>query len=460
MKYKGIVSTVAVTAFTIISVHANSAITYIDGSDGTGVVVLTEDCPLVVEHEDLTFHIDDLPADYYSSSSFFENYNANVTAEYTVCNPTDLNIHAVLAFPFGTYPHYIPDDARTTFNREKYHVQVNGETVSSDVRVTYKDDWTKFSLEHDIPLLQDGYMKDDFYDPELPVTEYVWLMDTEEADPSYTASAVFHIDNQTRILVEPEESASYDREKGTYQVGVRAEDRKKVSLYVFGEDTGEPEWSFSKQEDDQTKINAAMTLQSRNEYTFHDYVFRGYDTSSDLLETDWYNAYVTMLKESSGSSYILNEPYRSLENFLMRWYVYELELGPGERLINTVTAPMYPKIDTGYNPPVYTYTYLLSPASTWKEFSSLDIRVETPYEILRSNQGHFEKDGSVYAQSFDHLPEKELEFELCTVTNPKRTNNYGIYILLLLAGGILIPLVLFILLVWLIIRVIRRRKHT
>ena len=64
MKYKGIISAVVLTAFTAVTVHANSAITYVDGSDGTGVVVLTEDCPLVVEH-------DDLPSDYYSSTSFF-----------------------------------------------------------------------------------------------------------------------------------------------------------------------------------------------------------------------------------------------------------------------------------------------------------------------------------------------------------------------------------------------------
>ncbi len=459
MKFKGIVSAVAAAAFTVISVHANSAITYIDGSDGTGVVVLTEDCPLVVEHEDLTFHIDDLPSEYYSSASFLENYNANVTAEYTVFNPTDLNIHAVLAFPFGTLPHYFPDDTGQSVSSGKYHVQVNGETISSEVRATYKDNWSDFSLEHDIPLLQDGYMEDAFYDPELPVTEYVWLMETGETDPSCTASAVFHTDEKTRILIEPEESTIYNREEGTYEVGIRAEDRKKVTMYVFGEDTGEPEWSFSKEGDDQAEIDAAMTLQSGNSYTLLDFVCRDYDEASGVSVTDWYNAYITMLKESSGTSYILNEPYRSLEHFLMHWYVYELDLGPGERLINTVTAPLYPKIDTGFDPSVYTYTYLLSPASTWKEFSSLDIRIETPYEMLKSNQGHFEKDGSVYVQSFDHLPDQELEFDLCTVTNPKRTNNYGTYILLLLAGGILIPLILFILLVWLIIKVIRRRKR-
>ncbi len=459
MKFKRIVSVIAAAAFTAISVHANSAITYIDGSDGTGVVVLTEDCPLVVEHEDLTFHIDDLPSEYYSSASFFDNYNANVTAEYTVFNPTDLNIHAVLAFPFGTYPHYIPADARQTFNREKYHVKINGETINSDVRVTFKDDWTKFSLEHDIPLLQEGYMEDEFYDPELPVTEYNWVMETADADPSYTASAVFHIGEKTRIFVEPEEIASYDREAGTYKVEIRAEDKKNVTLYVFGEDTGEPEWSFIKQEDAQTEPEAVMTLQSADEYTFLDYVLRDFHESPEVSVTDWYNAYVTMLKESSGSSYILSEPYRSLENFLMRWYVYEIELGPGERLINTVTAPMYPKIDTGYEPPVYTYTYLLSPASTWKEFSSLDIRIETPYEMLGSDRNNYVKEGNVYTQSFDHLPEKELEFELCTVTNPKRTNNAGTYILLLLLGGLLIPLIVFILLVWLVIRLIRRRRN-
>lgn len=458
MKYKGIISAVVLTAFTAVTVHANSAITYVDGSDGTGVVVLTEDCPLVVEHEDLVFHIDDLPSDYYSSTSFFETYSADVTAEYTVYNPTELNIHAVLAFPFGTYPRYIPEDARLNYSSDHYRVQINGETISSDIRATYKEDWTKFSLENDVPLLQDGYTEDGFFRPELPAAEYTWVMETGNTDPSNEVSAVFHRSEHTRIIAEPEETVHYDREKGTYELRFQAENQKRVVLYVFGEDTGEPEWSFSSQTDDQTETETAMTLQSRREYTFLDYVLRDYDDTFGISVSDWYNAYVTMLKQSSGSSFILSEPYRSLQHNLMRWYVYEIDLEPGERLINTVTAPMFPRIDTGFEPPVYTYTYLLSPASTWKEFASLDVRLETPYYLIKSGPGSFTRDGGVYTASFDHLPDQELNFELCTVTSPKRNNNYGTYILLLLAGGILIPLVLFILLVILIIRIIRRKK--
>ena len=45
-------------------------------------------------------------------------------------------------------------------------------------------------------------------------------------------------------------------------------------------------------------------------------------------------------------------------NRLMYWYQYEITLEPKERIVNTVTAPIYLFIDANYEPPIYTCTYL------------------------------------------------------------------------------------------------------
>lgn len=68
----------------------------------------------------------------------------------------------------------------------------------------------------------------------------------------------------------------------------------------------------------------------------------------------------------------------------MRWYKYDITLKPSERIINAVTAPIYPSIDLDWTPAIFEYTYLLSPAKTWKCFGELKLVINTPYFITES----------------------------------------------------------------------------
>ena len=96
---------------------------------------------------------------------------------------------------------------------------------------------------------------------------------------------------------------------------------------------------------------------------------------------------------------------------LMRWYEYEITIGPGERIVNEVTAPLYPEIHD-YADPVCDYTYLLSPAQTWKEFHDLEIMINTPYFIRESNLEGFEKCEDGYRLTLESLPAVDLKFTL------------------------------------------------
>ncbi len=81
----------------------------------------------------------------------------------------------------------------------------------------------------------------------------------------------------------------------------------------------------------------------------------------------------------------------------MRWYEYRITLEPGQRMVNTVTAPLYPSIDLLYEPPVYQYTYLLSPAQSWDRFGTLDVEIRTPDYLTESGlEGFTSTDGGVY----------------------------------------------------------------
>lgn len=87
------------------------------------------------------------------------------------------------------------------------------------------------------------------------------------------------------------------------------------------------------------------------------------------MESDWYNAMVVTFNrstwENAGFVFVMDNYGFDISDSLMRWYEYEITLEPGQRLINTVEAPMYPSINLDYEPDIFGYTYLLSPAQTW-----------------------------------------------------------------------------------------------
>ena len=90
--------------------------------------------------------------------------------------------------------------------------------------------------------------------------------------------------------------------------------------------------------------------------------------------------------------------------------------------MNVVTAPVFPSIDKGRTPAVYEYEYLLSPASTWAKFGTLEIVINTPYYIYdypkslsskpEQDKQNWTKTETGYVRNLDALPDGELKFRL------------------------------------------------
>ena len=189
--------------------------------------------------------------------------------------------------------------------------------------------------------------------------------------------------------------------------------------------------------------------------TFRAFAFGEYDNSSGISEVDWYNAQVAFLNAGSeewqrGGIYTEKSAFS-----LMRWYEYTLTLEPGQTLTNTVTAPLYPAIDAGYTPSIYSYTYLLSPAKTWAQFGELKIVVNTPYYMTENNQGSFSKTEKGYELTLPGLPEEELTFTLSESEHPRSPKLSlpfkpvfllaGIVGFLLIGGGVIaVVLIIFL----------------
>ena len=89
-----------------------------------------------------------------------------------------------------------------------------------------------------------------------------------------------------------------------------------------------------------------------------------------------------------------------------------------------------------YEPTIYEYTYLLSPAKSWKSFGTLDIVVNTPYYMTESGSEGFERTEMGYSCHLTGLPEGELTFTLCSQSEAKAPAFYNneVQILVIVLG--------------------------
>lgn len=463
--WKAALALLLLGAWTAPAASANSAQSHWSGTDRAGAIVTDGTCPLEVQGETLTFEVREFPKNYYSTAEEFLAYTGRVTAEYTFCNPADYTVTATLVFPFGAVPDYgYYYDSKTGAyicgaDGDKYDITVDGAAVEKRLRHTLTERHDQFDLERDMALLHDGYVDDPFYAPDLPVTKYIYEVTGVDSEAYPAANAAFRLNAdpaRTRVLLK-EQSGGKTLEKGV-QAEAWAENGERYTVYCFGEPVGALDWQMYENGACDKEIEGAVELIDTSAMTFKDLALEDWESGSGVLEQDWYNAFVEELNRSMWSCGVISggDIHRDLLENLMRWYEYEITVGPGEQVVNTVTAPLYPAINTNYDPSIYTYTYLLSPARTWRSFGTLDIRVNTPYFITESSLKGFEKGEGGYALPLDGLPGGELTFTLSTEEHPsQKPPNLGYLIFYL---PILLPVLALILILVAVILVRRRRK--
>ena len=459
-----------------LTAYANSARRIWYGVDMTGTIVKEENCPIEVKDEQLSFDISEFPQSYYEKKGDFLKYNGKVTAKYTFYNPADYKVTAKLVFPFGYYPEYVIyeyDEVNSTLIREddtaKFNIKINDREITKTLRHTYYSGESEFNIHNEMTLLRDGYIKDDFYSPELPVTKYVY--EISEVDKKLYNREVAGIeipafDGKRRYCLEQYYGFTTN-DKGNTRMGINAENGKEIELYVIGEPVKDlPKWKFYESSSNESKeIKGEMKLKSTSKMTFKEFVLAKFDKNGQILESDWYNIIVELYKqatvENAGAIFISVYDTGERLKSLLRWYEYEITLGPGEKITNTIEAPMYPTIDESYDPGIYKYNYLLSPASTWAKFGNLNVDINTPFFMTDSNQDGFTKTETGYIFKSNGLPEGELRFTLCESEKPKRKNPIlGTYILwyFLFIFLKVLPIVFVVVVIVIIGRVLTKRR--
>ena len=128
------------------------------------------------------------------------------------------------------------------------------------------------------------------------------------------------------------------------------------------------------------------------------------------------------------------------------WRLYEISLDPGEKASVTLTAPVYPDVNTRYDPYTYFYSYYFSPYNGWKGYGSVDVIINADYYVTNSFHDSFTKTEGGYELHIDSLYtqidqqsasiKNAVEFELCSVeiheAVEKEPDNSGIGILIIL----------------------------
>ncbi len=415
---------------------ANSAQSKWEGVDSTGAIVTDKESPIVVEKELLTFDITEFPQNYYHTKEELETYKAKVTAEYTFYNPSDYTVTATLLFPFGHLPAYADsyyDDESGEMlwydDISRFDVTVNRESVDKTVRHTFSYMYDQFVLDRDMSLLSNGFAADDFYSPELTVTKYTFKISGVDTEKYQAADAAFDLPKGLggyRVYL-PEQCGSHLQKDGDLRITTWVQkNEREFDLYVFGTPPSTmPDWKIYENGgvEDNEVIAGSVSLVKNETMTFKDFALKNREEKSPVSESDWYNAVVAELNlatESSEHPIAHCDSVSGFDTGLMRWYEYEITLAPGERIVNAVTAPLYPAIDLGYEPDIFKYTYLLSPAKTWKSFGELEIVINTPYYVSESSIDGFTKTENGYTLKLNGLPDGELEFTLSTSENPQK----------------------------------------
>ena len=425
---------------------ANSAQSQWEGTNATGAIVTGEDCPIIVEHELLTFDIGQFPEQHYREVSDYLAYSGSVTAEYTFYNPADYSVNATLVFPFGAIPDYglirnsETDEMLRYSDTEKYDITVDGEAIDRTLRHTLFFWGDQFELDEDMANLHDGFMDDPFYSPDMPVTRYTYMPSDVDVETYNAANAAFLLSAdpaKTRVYMEGQNGGKLLKDAVQLEGWVDLDQPFVVN--VIGEPLKRmPDWKFYENGACEDEIGGTMTLVGMETITLKEFLLQEYDPASGVLDYDWYNAMVTGLNYFAWEYGAVHstEIGFDISDCLMRWYEYEISIGPRERIVNTVTAPIYPDIDSRYEPPIYEYTYLLSPAKTWAKFGTLDIVVNTPYYMTVSGPEGFQYNNPGYELHLTGLPEGELTFTLCAEKEPKAPSAMGyVYPEVLLIGA-------------------------
>lgn len=428
---------------------ANSAQRYFYGTTTAGAMLIDEESPIVVTNEDLTFNIESDPLFYSQEESEYKN---TVSAKYTFNNPSEYVITSGLAFPFAKVVDYLDQEIYNDIISQ-YEVKVNEEVVATSLRHTYaKGDLNHFDLDQDLSRIVDQKKDDEFFNDDLAIYKHNFVMSTDFVQYGLYFIEFTLPDSYQGVIVSSQVYEYYPTNLPQNKVRFAVTRGELFSLYCLGQDISNLDENYSIYSSQNELIAGSVSEILTTTINFEQFIDLHYLSETPINDIDQHNIVIDhyLDGETINHSSAMLKDFTNQHARVLTWYEYEITLQPGQTIINEVIAPLFPNVDSGYEPSIFEYTYLLSPASTWASFSNLNIKINTPYFLIGSNfDDQSTKVEEGYTFSFDSLPEGEFTFSLSSDPNPVRNNSMsmGIALVLLTIFGaafvlfILIPLI-------------------
>ena len=102
--------------------------------------------------------------------------------------------------------------------------------------------------------------------------------------------------------------------------------------------------------------------------------------------------------------------------------IYDVELKNNISNLLTVSYNIEGGFDAHYDPSIYNYYYISSPAKNWSEFKEMIINIKTnennPY-VIKASLDFQKVNDNLYTIKLNQVPDKNLSFSLCASENPQ-----------------------------------------
>lgn len=402
----------------VLPASANSGPTYMPSEPGLSMTV-DKGCPITVEHENLVFDFSGV-TDSWSPV-------ADVTASYTMLNPTDETVSVTMAFPYITS---FSSNGETDVKAVSVDGQAvdftvyYGSTVSSDTE--YNETSDTYSTVTDLSNLD----LDD-------VLGSVITQCPSEPDGgtlyTITPSLLSGEADRVHIRLKLEGGRYYSIGFGGYS-GYDDGSVLLTSWFYFGNDDGlyffvpdgeSVSYSVTAHEsyDSNDELeNVSLQVTSRI-CSFRELIELGYGSFAPEDPSKFESLYWAVLtdealglgKETGSVSEMI---YDSANADRLAMAVYTVDFSPNERKEISVSCGLGGTMNrpSGYSSVgiTHTYTYLSNPAKNWAAFGSLDITVVPPESMPVSSSipelAQLE-DGTCHAL-LPGLPEENITFTL------------------------------------------------
>ena len=344
-----------------------------------------EKTPIVVEKETITFDVQQLPLASYTDQAVFDEYGTSVTSEYIFRNPTDQIVTTQLLIPVMALPDYAEG---LKIDLSHYQITVNGAPVQTQIRYSYYDQEKSFDLTQALAWMdfdwQDVYEDADAFDglsytDDTPVRKDTYQIHGLPEDEQRWAAVWYDVSCLDTLLYMDGGEAFLNEMPG---LGVPvSKDDPFVDLYIIGKELASMKWT----ENDPPTTKELIATESM---CFYDFLMKDYDPSYGIPEEDWYHAALAHLNESwFFTSFIKRGTELDMRDDLVTWVSYEITLTPGERMVSTVTVPIYPEDNSENYEGVYGYQYMQAPASRWGSVDELTLIIHTPFFLYHGVWG-------------------------------------------------------------------------